>query len=205
MKATNAPAARNGAPDYRGWFYRAIALDPDAPVFEAGAPFAENWFSNVDSANTCSLRDQHAANYAMVILHATLGGCASITEALIAARTALITGGVVALAGANRIATTLRSARAERYLPTATPWGYRRAARRAGFACPELFVVQPDLDQAACVVSMARPSASAFFRHEAAGRKASGRSRFPWVRSALATSGVAAYLQAFFVMVARKC
>ena len=44
--------------DYRGWFYRAIALDPDAPVFAASAPFAETC-SSVVSANACSLREQH--------------------------------------------------------------------------------------------------------------------------------------------------
>ena len=92
-------------PDRRGWFYRVVAPGPDLAVLEIGAPFVRTWFSNVASYGSGALCRQPSPGprFAMVILHLTLGGCASIAEALRAAHELLEPAGIVALAGINRI------------------------------------------------------------------------------------------------------
>jgi predicted methyltransferase len=138
-----------------------------------------------------------------VILHSTLGGCASIAEAFAAAHSVLEPGGIVALAGVNRIR-GLVARNSDATVPRASPWGYRRAARQAGFAQVELYVVQPDIENPAYAISMAPASARAFFHHELMARKTSGRNRLPIVRAVLAQLNLAPYLQPFLVVVGTK-
>src|SRR4029079_7080713 len=110
-------------------------------VLEIGAPFVRNWFSNVASFDSGMLCRQPAPRFAMVILHLTLGGCASIAEALRASHRLLEPDGVVALAGVNRLRAPAAHA-ADSRVPRATLWGYRSAARRAGFQRVDLYFAQ---------------------------------------------------------------
>jgi len=192
--------------DRRGWFYRVVAPGPDLAVLEIGAPFVRTWFSNVASFGSGALCRQpsQGPRFAMVILHMTLGGCASIAEALRAAHGLLESGGIVALAGVNRIRVPA-TRDADAPVPRATPWGYRSAARHAGFSRVDLYVAQPDFDQSVHVVSTAPASSRAFFRHELAARSASGRNRLPLARRLLAELNLAPHLQPFYFVVARKC
>ena len=204
MKSTG--ARLTGEPDHRGWFYRVIAPDPERAVLEIGAPFVRNWFSNVvsDDLGMPPQRLPSGPRFAMVILHSTLGGCASIAEALLAAHGALQPGGIAALAGVNRLRVPIaRGAGAT--APTATAWGYCRAAKTAGFAEVSLYAVRPSLDNPVDVVCLAPASSRAFFRREALARKSSGRDRFAPARTLLAALGLTPYLQPLFVLIARKC
>ncbi|MEP6997746.1 MAG: hypothetical protein ABI900_08860 [Betaproteobacteria bacterium] len=213
MKATSASSASSGTanarltdePDHRGLFYRIVAAGPDLPVLAIGAPFVRNWFSHVETGDLRALwrRLPTAPRFAMVILHSTLGGCVSIAEALLAAHAVLEPGGIVALAGVNRLRAAM-TRNMDTTAPCATPWGFRRAATQAGFEQVDLYVAQPDLDEPAYVISTAPASSRAFFRHEVVARKASGRDRFPVARTVLAELNLAPYLQPFFVMVGKK-
>jgi len=192
--------------DHRGWFYRVVAPDSELAVLEMGAPFVRNWFANVVSGDPGmpQWRLPSSTRFAMVILHSTLGGCASITEALFAAHGALQPGGIVALAGVNRLRVPIARS-ADATTPTATAWAYSRAAKVAGFAEVSLYAVQPSLDDPVDVVSFAPASSRPFFQHEALARKSSGRDRFASARTLLASAGLTPYLHPFFVVIARKC
>lgn len=195
-----------GEPDRRGWFYRVVAPGPDVAVLEIGAPFVRNWFSNVASCESGALCRQPspAPRFAMVILHLTLGGCASIAEALRASHGLLERDGIVALAGVNRL--RVRATRDTDWpVPRATLWGYRSAARRAGFPRVDLYFAQPDFDESIHVVSIASASSRAFFRHELAARDVSGRNRLPLARRLLAELNLAPHLQPYYFVIARKC
>jgi hypothetical protein len=192
--------------DRRGWFYRVVAPGPDLAVLEIGAPFVRNWFSNVASCDSGTLCRQPspAPRFAMVILHLTLGGCASIAEALRASHRLLEQDGVVALAGVNRLRAPAGHD-GNSPTPRATLWGYRSAARRAGFQRVDLYFAQPDFDESVHVVSIAPASSRAFFRHELAAREVSGRNRLPLARRLLAELNLAPQLQPYYFVIARKC
>lgn len=200
-----ATAHRIGGQDHRGLFYRIVAPGSDLAVLEIGAPFVRNWFSNVVTGDLRSLQRALSVGprFALVILHSTLGGCASIAEALAAAHSVLDPGGIVALAGVNRLRAPV-ARKSDTTVPRASAWGYRRAAMHAGFAQVDLYVVQPDIDEPVYAVSTAPASARAFFRHEVMARKASGTDRFPLARAVLAELGLAPYLQPFLVVVGTK-
>jgi len=189
----------------RGLFYRIIAANADVPVLEFGAPFVRQWFSDVvsgDAHGLASLVTQPAA-FAMVILHQTLGGCASVAEALRAAALVLEPGGTLAFAAANRIGVGIRPGMNEA-APRATPSGFRRAALRAGFTNVEIFVIRPDLEVPDYAVSTARRSARAFFDHEALSRQASGRDRWLLARAAVARLDLAVLLEPYLMIVAKR-
>ena len=191
--------------DRRGLFYRIIAADADVPVLEFGAPFARQWFSDVvsgDARGLASLVTQ-PARFAMVILHRTLGGCASVAEAFRAATLVLEPGGTLAVAAVNRIGVGIRP-RMNEAAPRATPRGFGRAALRAGFAHVEIFVVRPDLEEPDYAVSTARRSARAFFGHEALSRQASGSDRWLLARAALARLDLAVLLEPYLMIVAKR-
>lgn len=199
-------AARGtGGQDHGGLFYRIIAPGPDEAVLEIGAPFVRNWFSNVVTGDLRSLRRAQplGPRFALVILHSTLGGCTSIVEAFTAAHSVLEPGGIVAVAGLNRLRRPV-ARNSDATVPRASAWGYRRAAMQAGFAQVDLYVVQPDIDRPAYAISMAPVSARAFFRHEFMARKTSGRDRLPIARALLAKLNLAPYLQPFLVAVGTK-
>jgi len=198
-------APTRGESGRRGLFYRIIAANADVPVLEFGAPFVRQWFSDVvsgDAHGLASLVTQPAA-FAMVILHGTLGGCASVPDAFRAAATFLEPGGTLAFAGANRIGVGI-GRRANAAATRATLPGYRDAARRAGFAHVEIFVLRPDLEEPEYAVSTAWPSARAFFRHEALSRQASGQDRWPLARTLLARLNLAVHLQPYLMIVAKR-
>ena len=196
---TNDPALR------RGWFYRTVAPGPDKPVLAVGAPFARRWFPNVTEG---SLFDASAtyppASFGLVIIHATLGGCPSLVGALRAACDVLAPSGVVVLSGYNRLRPEEGIGSAAES-PRATPWGYRHAARTAGFGELELFVARPTLETFTSAFSTARASARAFYRFERASQRASGSARWTRAREWMTPSGLAAWLESAFVVVARKC
>ena len=196
---TNDPALR------RGWFYRAVAPDPDKPVLAVGAPFARRWFPNViDGTLSGASATYPLASFGLVIVHSTLGGCPSLVGALRAARDVLAPAGVVVLSGYNRLRPEEGIASAAE-IPRATLWGYRHAARTAGFGDVELFVARPTLETFASAFSTARASARAFYRFELASRRASGNASWTRVREWMTTCGVAAWAESAFVVVARKC
>ena len=201
-----ADARQADKPDHRGWFYRVVAPNSEGEVFEMGAPFVRNWFAHVVSGElgTPQWWLPSSPRFAMVILHSTLGGCASVREALLAAHGMLQPGGIAALAGVNRLRSSIARG-ADATTPTATAWGYCQAAKAAGFAEVSLYAVQPGLDDPVDVVSFAPASLRAFFLRDALARKSSGRDRFAPARTLLARAGLTPYLHPFFVVIARKC
>ncbi len=193
--------------DYRGWFYRVVAPHSDIAVMQAGVPVADRWFTNVLSGNTDALIQPPRASpsFEMVILHGTLGGRSSVGQALCAAHGLLRPGGIVALAGYNRLHVALRNPAVGTHVPRATLWGYRLAARNAGFSKVTVYVARPDFDAPTFVVSTDGASALAFHRFELEARAVSGAVRFRWFRSAIVELRLAPYIQACFIVVARKC
>ena len=193
--------------DYRGWFYRVVAPHSAIAVIQSASAVADRWFTNaVQGDADFLLRAQPATpNFDMVILQGGLGGCPSITKALRAAYRLLRHQGIVALAGYNLVHLTLKNAAPERHVPRATLWGYRRAARNAGFSKVNIYAAQPHFDAPTAVVSTDQASALAFHRFELQARVAAGRVRFRWFRSAIVESHLAPHLEACFIVVAQKC
>jgi hypothetical protein len=193
--------------DYRGWFYRVIAPHSNIAVMQNGVAVADRWFSNVVSGDTDALTRPPPASPSldMVILHGTLGGRPSVGQALRAAHGLLHRGGIVALAGYNRLHVALRNPTLESHFPRATLWGYRIAARSAGFSEVSVYAARPDFDAPTFVVSTDRASARAFHRLELEARAVSGGVRFRRLRSAFVELHLASHFQACFIVVARKC
>ena len=188
-------------PDHRGWFYRVVAPDSEVAVFEMGAPFVRSWFANVVSGDPGmpQWRLPSAPRFAMVILHSTLGGCASITARLFS----MCNGAPAAGRGAGRV-NRLGRARRRRHRRRKLRWGLFSSREVRGLGV-SLYAVQPSLDDPVDVVSFAPASSRAFFQHEALARKSSGRDRFASARTLLARAGLTPYLHPFFVVIARKC
>lgn len=196
---TNDPVQR------RGWFYRALAPDPDSEVFAVGAPFMRRWLPSVTLGTFAdTLRSPPQRPFSMVIVHGTLGGCPSLIDAFKSAATLLAESGIVVLSGYNRLRERKDRSASEAF-PRATAWGYRRAARRAGFRDVELFVARPALDDFTIAFSTAYACARAFYRLELASRRGAGRLRWSRVRSCLATCGIASSIEPVFVVVAKRC
>ena len=137
------------------------------------------------------------SRFALVILHRTLGGCASIAEALAAAYSVLEPGGIVALAGVNRIRGSV-SAAIRMLQCHGPPHGVSgEPPCSAGFAQVDLYVVQPDFNEPDYAVSVAPSSARAFFRHELwPGRRRAGIACHLHERCS-PDSNLAPYLQPF--------
>lgn len=194
---TNDPGLR------RGWFYRAIAANPQAQVLAVGAPFARRWFPNFIEG-TLQPAVAAKAQFPLVIVHATLGGCPSLEAALASAHALVAPRGSLVLSGYNRVRTRHDASEAK-CLPRATPWGYRHLARRAGFREVDVFAVRPGLDDFTFVLSTARRSARAFYRFDLAAQLAAGQARWPTVRRLVAHAGLATWFEPGFVVLARKC
>jgi hypothetical protein len=193
--------------DYQGWFYRVVAPNSAIAVVQSTVAVADRWFTHATSGDADFLLQSPPAvpSLDMVILHGGLGGCTSVGAALRAANRLLRQGGIVALAGYNRVHLALRNATAAGHAPRATLWGYRVAARNAGFSNVSVYAAQPDFDAPNAVVSTDRASARAFYRFELETRAASGRVRFRRFRSAFIASNLAPHFQACFIVVAQKC
>jgi len=201
------PSLAAAPDDYRGWFYRVVAPHSDVYVLQTGVVVADRWFTNVVSGDPGSLVRSPPASPSldMVILHGTLGGHSSIAEALCAAHGLLRRDGIVALAGYNRLHPALRNRAGEGDVPRATLWGYRVAARRAGFSNVRVYSAQPDFDSPNVVVSTDWASAAAFHRAELEAHAVSAGVRFRRLRSAMIELHLTPHLQACYIMVARKC
>ena len=174
---------------------------------QTGVVVAERWFTNVVSGDPGALVRSPPASpiLDMVILHGTLGGRSSIGQALRAAHGLLRRGGIVALAGYNRLYPALWNPALEGHVPRATLWGYRFAARSAGFSNVSIYSAKPDFDAPTVVVSTDWASALAFHRLELERRAVSREVRFRRLRSAIVELHLAPHFQACFIVVARKC
>jgi hypothetical protein len=201
------PSLNTALNDYRGWFYRVVAPHSDISVMQTGVVVADRWFTNVVDGDMGSLvrPPPVTPSLDMVILHGTLGGHSSIGEALRAAHGLLRRDGLVALAGYNRLHPALRNRASEGHVPRATLWGYRLAARGAGFSNVRVYSAQPDFDAPNVVVSTDWASAGAFHRAELEAHAVSAGVRFRRLRSAMIELHLAPHLQACYIVVARKC
>jgi SAM-dependent methyltransferase len=176
-------------------------------VLEVGDAHVGNWFSNVmrldlsQADGTCA----NCGHFDLVVIHQSLGGCATLQRALRSARRMLRDGGWLALFGANRLQITGRGGWRSVDMPRATGWGFRSALKRAGFADVSLYVPHPP-DCAPIYVIDAHPrSARAFFRAELAARTFSSWSPGKLMFGALVATNLMPYLQPGFIIVGRKC
>ncbi len=187
---------------WRGWFYRAVATDPQAAVLEFGAPYVRHWFPDVVTGDPAGLSfAAPGPTFGTVILHATLAGCPTLTEAFRAAHRALEPRGVAVVAGYNR----WRHRQCVMDAPCASPSEFRHAARDAGFTDVSLYLARPDLDYPDCMIAADRRSAQAYFRFELAVRRSRGRLRHPFVRSFAAMLDIPRWVEPCIIVIARKC
>jgi hypothetical protein len=185
---------------HRGWFYRAVATDPQLPVLAVDAPFVSRWFSNVCGSASLREVDADPGTFGLVVLHRTLGGLPTLRLAFQSMHSLLCPGGVAVVAGYNRMRIRSRTGRG---VPLATRRGYLRGAREAGFVDARAYAVRPNLDRMTLVIALERGSADRFFSAELAARRAAGRIRPGWVDRMYARA--APWLEPFYVVVARKC
>jgi hypothetical protein len=185
---------------HRGWFYRAVATDPELPVLAVDAPFVCRWFANVRESTSLRNVDASPGKFGLVVLHRTLGGLPTLALACKAMHSLLLPGGVAVIAGYNQLRGRSRTGND---VPLATRRGYLRRAREAGFVDACAYAVRPDLDAVTLVIALERTSADRFFRAELAARRAAGHMRPAWVDRWYARA--APWLEPFYVVVARKC
>jgi len=191
--------------DRRGWFYRALAPDASCDVLEVGDAFASNWFSNVVRRDLAEAAAHGSSPFDMVLLHQSLGGCTTLKSAIDAAHRLLRPGGILVVAGENRLVSARRGARSIARAPRATGWGLRALMSGAGFERVVLYAVYPDAVSPVHVVQADRPSSREFFHAAFRTRR---RSRWSPVRLALAALtelNLMPYLQPNFVIVGKKC
>lgn len=198
-------SAVDHAQDLHGWFYRALAPGGGCAVLEVGDANAGAWFSDVTRGTLGGPQAPPAhPRFDAVLVHATLGGCATLSEALARAHGLLRPGGAIILLGVNR----LRPGNAQRVAaaaPRATAWGWRRALSRAGFADVGLYVAHPPGTDAVYMIDVRRRSARAFFRSELEGRQWPVTSPKRWLFTGLVELGLMPYLQPGFVVAGRRC
>jgi SAM-dependent methyltransferase len=192
--------------DRRGWFYRALAPDPACAVLEVGEAFARNWFPNVLRRDLADMAAEPlASRFDMVLLHNTLGGCATLQTAIQRAHGLLRRGGLLIVAGENRLclASNVESMTAQR--PRASGWGFRGLLSRAGFEGIVLYTVFPDAIAPVHVIQVHRLSARKFFYNVLRTRN-SGRWSFKRLAVAAFTEmNLMPYLQPEFIVVGSKC
>jgi SAM-dependent methyltransferase len=193
--------------DRRGWFYRALAPDADCRVLEVGNAFADNWFSDVAR---CDRLDQTAPQdesrpFDIVLLHNSLGGCATLKAAIESARRLLRIGGLLVVAGENCLPFARRAAGARKSAPRATGWGFRAQMTAGGFGRVALYTVHPDSVAPVHVVHAHRASSRAFFRSAFSARERSRLSPRRLARALMIELNAMPYLQPDFVVVGEKC
>jgi SAM-dependent methyltransferase len=195
---TNDPALR------QGWFYRTVAPDPNVPVLAVGAPFARRWFPNaIEGTLPTAARAQGVDQFGLVIVHGTLSNCVNLIGVFRAAANVIAPGGILALAGFNRLRPDEDGNSPG--LPRATLWEYRHAARRAGFREVQLYAVRPALADFTFALSLAKASARAFYRFDLSAQLASGNTRWFRRRSCIVKAGLAPWFEPAFVVVGRQC
>ena len=193
--------------DRRGWFYRALAPDPICTVLEVGDAFAGNWFSNVVRREHLAAvaADTKSIRFDMVLLHNTLGGCATLKGAIESAHGLLRQGGVLIVAGKNRLGTAYRRPSPIERVPRATGWGFRSLMSGAGFESIVLYTVYPNVIAPVHIVHCDRLSAREFFHAVFRSRERPRWSPKRLAIAALIELNLMPYLQPDFVVVGRKC
>jgi len=193
--------------DRRGWFYRALAPDPSGAVLEVGAAFAGNWFPNVVRRENFSTvaADTNSAQFDLVLLHNTLGGCATLEGAVECAHNSLRQGGVLIASGKNRIGTAFWRASPIKRAPRATGWGFRASMSSAGFEGVVLYTVYPNVIAPVHVVHCDRLSAREFFRAVFQIHTRPLWSPKRLAIAALIELNLMPYLQPDFVVFGKKC
>ena len=207
MTLANEPHSPDVAHDLRGWFCRAIAPDSACSVLEVGEAHVGNWFANVTRTES-ALSDEACAesvNFDIVVIHQSLGGCATLRSALVSARRLLRQGGWLVLSGANRLRPAGRGDWPSIRMPRATGWGFRSALKRAGFADISLHVAHPPDCAPIYVIETHPRSARAFFGAQLAARDLPSWSPKKLLFGALVATNLMPYLQPGFIVVGRRC
>ena len=193
------------ARDPSGWVYRLFAPSPECAVLEVGAGSAGNWLPNVVKGD---LREHAAAGssadrFDFVVMHYSLGGLGSLDSALASAARILRQGGVIAIAGENRLRPTTSGA--ARTHPRATVWGYRSALAKSGFSNVRWFVPHPVGDAPVYVIDAHRSSAQEFFRTALRDRHLPAWSPMQLVVKAIIKLNLMPYFESGFLLVGDKC
>jgi SAM-dependent methyltransferase len=193
--------------DRRGWFYRALAPDPICTVLEVGEAFASSWFSDVVRCKYLATiaADTKSMRFDMVLLHHSFGGCATLKDAIECAHGLLRQGGVLIVAGKNRIGTAYRRASPIGRAPRATGWGFRAAMSGAGFKGVVLYTIYPNVIAPVHIVCCDRLSAREFFRGVFRLQARPLWSPKRLAIAALIELNLMPYLQPDFVIFGKKC
>jgi hypothetical protein len=192
--------------DCRGWFYRALAPDPASAVLEIGEAFAANWLSNVTRCDLIPGSAQSPpAGFDIVVLHNTLGGCRTLREAIDTAAMSVRRGGLLIVAGENRLRTAAPRNGTSANRPRASGWGFRSLMTNAGLDKIVLYAVHPDVDAPLHVIDVDPRSARDFFRGMLRSRGSARWSPRALAMSALVRTNLISYLQPNFIVVGRKC
>jgi len=195
------------AQDLRGGFCRAIAPDSACSVLEVGEAHAGNWFANVTRSESALSSEARtgSVSFDIVVIHQSLGGCATLQNALTSARRLLRQGGWLVLSGANRLRPPSRGGWPSMSMPRATGWGFRSALKHAGFVDVSLYVAHPPDSAPVYVIESHSRSARAFFGAQLAARGLPNWSAKRLLLAALVATNVMPYLQPGFIVVGRRC
>ena len=175
-------------------------------MLEIGEGFAANWLTNVTRSSLMPGPTQTpSAFFDMVVLHNTLGGCRTLREAVRVAAAALRPGGLLIVAGENRLRPGAGAAGSVLPRPRASGWEFRNLLRHAGFDKIVLFAVHPDVDKPLHVIDVNPRSARDFFDNVLRSRAGARWSLKTIAMRALIRANLMPYLQPHFVVVGRKC
>jgi SAM-dependent methyltransferase len=195
------------AQELPGWFYRAIAPSASCTILELGEASVGNWFPNVVRRSLRPIERQlpEPDQFDIVVIHHSLGGCATLREALLAGAHALRRGGLLAMTGNNRLRRPARADRSSAAGPRATGWGFRTSMIRAGFADVALYCALPTARIPVYVIDTRARSARAFFGTQLARQASSMSVSRRILHGALIATNLMPYIQREFMVVGRKC
>src|SRR4030095_10522151 len=147
----------------------------DCAILEVGDASLGHWFTNVTRRNLTASGGAPVAmgRFDVVAIHRSLGGCATLRAALVAANRELRSGGTLAFTATNRLrSVTVHDAPAVPAAPAphVLGWGLRRLVRRAGFADVSLYVTHPPARDPVYVIDACPRTARAFFRARVAAQ-----------------------------------
>jgi len=188
--------------DSRGWIYRLFAPAPDCRVLEIGDGHAGNWLSNVAKSDFAAPAHDE---FDLVVMHYSLGRAATLDAAIDAAARRLRKGGLLVLAGENRLR-PLGAARPTDAEPRRhTPRGYRSAMARNGLSNVTLYITHPPGNAPVYVVHADRVSARPFFRAALRSQRLMRWSPVRLVSLALIELNVMPFVQPGLLVVGEKC
>ena len=194
--------------DPRGWLYRLIAPSPECAVLQVGDGFAENWLADVTKADllATTLASLSRTWFDMIAMHYSLGGLATLDAAIGSASRLIRRGGVLAIAGQNR----LRPAAAKAFdangrYPRATAWGYRSAMAKAGFCRVRVFIAHPPGSAPVYLVDAHRLSAQEFFRTALRDRHLPRWSPMQLIVKGVVKLNLMPHFESGFLVVGEKC